>query len=74
MLFKYLLENKETKEIEQYKTMREIAKNLNIDYFHARSVYLESKTPKKYLHPQVKKLVLKYSIYDNPNLYPNADN
>jgi hypothetical protein len=52
--------------------MREIAKDLNIDYFHARSVYLESKAPKKYLHPQVKNLTQKYSIYDNPNIYANS--
>ena len=72
MLFKFVLENKETKEKKEYKTMREIAKDLNIDYFHARSVYLESKSPKKYLHPQVKNLVEKYSICDNPNLYSNS--
>lgn len=69
MLFKFILENKETGETQEYRTMKEIATDLNIDYFHARSVYLESKAPKKYLHPQVKKLVEKYSIYDNPNLY-----
>ena len=47
MLFKFVLQNKETGETKEYKTMREIARDLNIDYLHARRVYVESKTPKK---------------------------
>lgn len=73
MLFKFVLENKETGETKEYKTMREIAKDLNIDYFHARSIYLESKTPKKYLHTRVKTLKEKYTIIDNPNIYANLN-
>ena len=73
MLYKFILEDKQTGETKEYKTMKEIAKDLNIDYFHARSVYIESKAPKKYLHPRVKALKEKYSIIDNPNIYANLN-
>jgi len=73
MLFKFILEDKTTGQTKEYKTMREIAKDLNIDYFHARSIYLESKTPKKYLHTTVKTLKEKYLIKDNPNIYANLN-
>jgi len=70
MLYKFILKNKINNETKEYKTLREIAKELNIDYFQVRSIYLESKKPKKFLHPITKQLVEKYSISDNPNLFP----
>ncbi len=69
MLFKFLFTNKETQEIKKYKSIRDISKDLNIDYFQARAIYLESKTPKKFLHPITKHLCDKYSIIDNPEIY-----
>ena len=71
MLYKFLLINKTTGETKLYKTLREISKELNIDYFQIRSIYLESKQPKKFLHPITKYLVDKYSILDNPEIYNN---
>ena len=69
MLVKFILENQETGSTEEYKTLREISKKLNIDYFQVRSIYLESSKPKKFLHPITKQLCNKYKIYDNPNLF-----
>jgi signal-transduction protein with cAMP-binding, CBS, and nucleotidyltransferase domain len=69
MLFKFVFTNKETGESKEYKTLRKLASDLNVDYFQVRSIYLESKSPKKYLHPITKQLVEKYSIKDNPNLF-----
>ena len=65
MLYKYLLINKTTNETKPYKTLREIAKDLDIDYFQTRSIYLESTKPKKFLHPITKQLVEKYTIKEN---------
>ena len=62
MLYKFLLLNKSTGETKHYKTLREISIELNIDYFQVRSIYLESKKPKKFLHPITKHLVDKYTI------------
>jgi len=70
MLYKFILKNKINNETKEYKTLREMSKELNIDYFQVRSIYLESKKPKKFLHPITKQLVEKYSISDNPNLFP----
>jgi len=69
MLYKFVLTNKETQETQEFKTLREIATYLNIEYFQIRSIYLESKKPKKFLHPITKMLVDKYEIKDNPNLF-----
>ncbi len=71
MLYKFLLINKNSGETKTYKTLREISKELNIDYFQVRSIYLESKQPKKFLHPITKHLVDKYSILENPDIYNN---
>lgn len=69
MKAKFILTNKTTGEIKQCKSLREISKYLNIDYFQVRSIYLESKSPKKFLHPITKHLVDKYSIIDNPDIF-----
>lgn len=69
MLLKFIFTNKQTGETKEYKTVRDISKDLNIDYFQVRSVYLESKSPKKFLHPITKQLVDKYAISDNPKLF-----
>ena len=69
MKLKFILTIKENNETLPYKSLRQIAKDLNIDYFQVRSIYLESKEPKKFLHPITKHLVDKYAICDNPDLF-----
>jgi hypothetical protein len=50
----------------EMKTLREIAKLLNLEYHQARLLYLLSqKASKKGLHPLLKELSKKYSITDN---------
>ena len=53
----------------EYKSLKEIAKDIKIEYFRVREIYHYGKAPKKFLHPITKHLVDTYSIYDNPNLY-----
>ena len=65
---KFILKNLSEDIETEYKTLRQIAKDLNIDYHNARAIYLESIKPKKFLHGMSKKLCEKYEIYDNPNL------
>lgn len=69
MLLKFIFTNKQTGESKEYSTLKEISKDLNIDYYQIRSIYLESKKPKKFLHPITKMLIDKYYINDNPNLF-----
>ncbi len=69
MLYKFVLTIKSTQETKEYKSLKDISKDLNIDYFQIRSIYLESKSPKKFLHPITKQLVTRYEIKDNPNLF-----
>ncbi len=69
MLYKFILVHKISNESRTYKTLREISKDLSIDYFQARSIYLESKKPKKYLHPITAHLCSRYAIYDNPDMF-----
>jgi hypothetical protein len=69
MLYKFILTNKQSQETQEFKTLKEISQNLNIDYFQVRGIYLESKKPKKFLHPITKMLVDKYEIKDNPNVF-----
>jgi hypothetical protein len=69
MLYKFILINKETQAVQEFKTLREISELLNIEYYQIRTIYAESKKPKKYLHPVTKLLVDKYEIKDNPNIF-----
>jgi len=69
MLSKFILTNKETNETKHFKSLRQISQELCIDYFHVRSIYLESFKPKKFLHPITKQLCNKYTIINNPNLF-----
>ncbi len=54
----------------QYKTLREICSNHNVEYHHARSLYLESKpdSKKKFLHTYLKEISKRIKIYDNPSI------
>ena len=69
MHYKFILEDKSSTVKTEMKTLRQISNDLKIDYFQIRSIYLESKKPKKYLHPITKQLCDKYKIYDNPNVF-----
>lgn len=70
MNYKLTFENLSTQEKKNYKTLREIAKDLGIEYHQARSIYLQSTDKKpKFLHPYLQILVSKYKIYNNPELY-----
>jgi hypothetical protein len=69
MLNKFILINKQTRESKPYKSLKQISIDLNIDYFQVRSIYLESKAPKKFLHSITRHLCDKYAIFDNPELY-----
>jgi hypothetical protein len=69
MLNKFIVEDLLNGSVKEYKNIRQISNELNIDYFHIRSVYLESTRPKKYLHPITKRLMMMYKIYDNPNVF-----
>ena len=66
---KFILINKQTRESKQYKSLKQISIDLDIEYFQIRSIYLESKAPKKFLHSITKHLCEKYAIFDNPELY-----
>ena len=67
---KFILEVISTNEQEpnktmEYKTLRQIAEKIEIDYHQCRSIYMQSKTPTK-LHPHLAEIYRKIKIYDNP--------
>ena len=64
---KFILENLETNEIKEYKTLRDISKELKIDYFQIRELKEHSIRPKKFFHNQHKNLASKYKITYNEN-------
>lgn len=63
MKYRFILENIETGEKEKYKTLKDIAEKLNIDYHQARSVLLSEQ--KQFNHPIIKNICNKYKIYKN---------
>ena len=65
---KFILETLENNDTKEYKSLREISKDLNIDYFQIRELKQNSLRPKKFMHNQHKILSEKYRIIDNPNL------
>ena len=65
---KFILQNLENNEIKEYKSLREISKELNIDYFQIRELKEHCIKPKKFFHSQHKILATKYKIFPNPNL------
>jgi hypothetical protein len=66
MKFKYILENLETCSTEKYKTFNEISDLLNLERHQVRALYIYSTIGKKHIHPLIKKLSVKYKLYDNP--------
>jgi hypothetical protein len=62
---KYILENLETNNLIEYKTLRDIAKDLKVEYFQIRELRLNNmKRQKKFFHNQHKLLSSKYKIKD----------
>jgi hypothetical protein len=61
---KYILVNLLTNEETQYKTLKEIAQDLNIEYFIIQCLYNHCKKNKKFLHNFNKLLAEKYKIVD----------
>jgi hypothetical protein len=70
MLYKFELQFLDDNKTTKYKTLREISKELNIEYFQTRCIFAHSMKPKKYLHPHLKSLCSKYKIITNPDLFP----
>ena len=65
---KFILQNLENNETKEYKSLRDISKELNINYFQIRELKQHSIKPKKFMHLQHKILATRYKIIPNPNL------
>jgi hypothetical protein len=65
MKFRFVLENLETGEKTNCKTLKDVASILQVDYHQARSVLLSD--DKLFLHPNIKALCQKYKVYKNTN-------
>jgi hypothetical protein len=65
---KFILENLENNEIKEYKSLRDISNDLNIDYFQIRELKEHCIRPKKFFHSQHKILASKYRIMLNTNI------
>ena len=65
---KFILENLENNEIKEYKSLRDISNDLNIDYFQIRELKEHCIKPKKFFHSQHKLLASKYRIMLNTNI------
>jgi hypothetical protein len=66
-ILKDLVNNKEIK----YNKLKDISKDLNIDYQQIRTIYQHSYRPRKSYHHLTKIHLSKYSIIDNPELAEN---
>jgi hypothetical protein len=65
---KFILKNLENNEIKEYKSLRDISNDLNIDYFQIRELKEHCIKPKKFFHSQHKLLSSKYKIMLNTNI------
>jgi hypothetical protein len=65
---KFILENLENNEIKEFKSLRDISNDLNIDYFQIRELKEHCIKPKKFFHSQHKLLASKYKIMLNTNI------
>lgn len=68
MIKKFILEYKKNGNTVECKSLKEIAKLLDIEYHQIRSIYQAN--GKKFLHPIIKNYCEFYRIYDNPALCP----
>ena len=62
---KFILTNLQTNETKEYKSLRDISKDLKIDYFQIRELKEHCVRPKKFMHNQHKVLSSKYRIIPN---------
>lgn len=69
MINKFVLINLKTNQTTEYKSIRNIADDLNLEYHQARSIFLQSSNPKKNLHQYIKELCDDYKIIYNPKFY-----
>ena len=65
---KFISENLENNDIKEYKSLRDISNDLNIDYFQIRELKEHCVRPKKFMHSQHKLLASKYKIMLNTNI------
>ena len=65
---KFILENLENNEIKEFKSLRDISNELNIDYFQIRELKEHCIKPKKFFHNQHRILASKYRIKLNTNI------
>ena len=65
---KFILKNLENNEIKEYKSLRDISNDLNIDYFQIRELKEHCIRPKKFMHNQHQVLASKYKIMLNTNI------
>ena len=65
---KFILENLENNEIKEFKSLRDISNDLNIDYFQIRELKEHCIKPKKIFHNQHRILASKYRIMLNTNI------
>ena len=66
---KFILQNLENNETKEYQTLREISKELNIDYFQIRELKEHCIKPKKIFHSQHKILSTKYKNIPNHTFF-----
>ena len=59
MLYKFELQFLDENKTIKYKTLREISKDLNIEYFQIRCIYAHCMKPKKFLHPHLKSVSIR---------------
>ena len=65
MKTKFILTDKETGVNYKFKTMKDIAESLGVDYHQVRLIYTFYKKGKKHILPITKALCDKYELYDD---------
>jgi hypothetical protein len=65
---KFILENLQSNEIKEYKSLRDISNELKIDYFEIRELKEHCIRTKKFFHNRHKHLASKYKITYNQTL------
>ena len=63
MKFRITLENLETGELTNFKTLKDLSEHLKIPYHQVKSILISE--DKLFLHPHIKELCSKYKITKN---------
>lgn len=66
MKTKFILTDKLTGTKYKFKTLKDVAESLGIEYHQARSIYIFYTKGKKHSFPITKKLCDRYELIDNP--------